>query len=133
MDADQRLALADRDPKGKFLKGHKKSSPGRPKGAINVITRSLREQVLDGLGDIPKLVTNLAAEYPPAAAGLLARLMPPAETADDVGGGGTVTVVITPIKSGTWLPPLEIERRPDPRPPDLRLIISDDDEPNPAA
>jgi hypothetical protein len=76
---------------------------------------------------------ELKKDYPPAAAGLLARLMPPSDAAADDGGGGTVTVVITPIKSGTWLPPLEIERRPDPRPPDLRLIISDDDEPNPAA
>jgi hypothetical protein len=114
-------------------KGTSQAAAGR-KGALGVITRSLREQVLDGFeNDVPGFVRELKKDHPPAAAGLLARLMPTADAADDAGGGGTVTVVITPIKSGTWLPPLEIERRPDPRPPDLRLIISDDDEPNPAA
>jgi hypothetical protein len=120
----ERLALAERDPRGRFVKGHKPSG-GRPKGALGVITRSLREQVLEGLGDIPKFVTDLAAEYPPAAAGLLAKLMPAVETADNV-GGGTVTVNILPVRSGTYIEVFDPHRPREPgrRPPELHLVVN---------
>ena len=89
----ERLALADRNPKGQFVKGHKKSSPGRPVGVLNKITRSLREQVLDGFeNDVPGFVKELKRDFPPAAAALLSKLMPPGETADNVGGGGTTII-----------------------------------------
>ena len=69
-------------------------SGGKPVGAANKITQSLREQVLAGFSDIPAFVKELKRDYPPAAAGLLARLIPPAETAEDTPQGGTVIVNI---------------------------------------
>ena len=37
---------------GRFVKGHKKHpAAGRPPNAVNVITKTLREKVLDGFGD----------------------------------------------------------------------------------
>jgi hypothetical protein len=139
---------ADRDVNGRFLPGHARSSPGRPPGVVNKITKSLREQVLAGFTDVPKFVKELASDYPPAAAGLLARMLPPAETADDVGGGGVVEINILPVRSGTFIlsddealrhPEL---RRVDDKPTDaepghrqvpLRLVTDEPDGADPAA
>jgi hypothetical protein len=103
MDADdklltqtERLALVDRDSGGRFVKGHKKSSPGRPVDAVNKLTRSLREQVLDGIGDIPTFIGELKRDSLPACAGLL----PPAENGDDARQGGTAIVNIYPSRAG---------------------------------
>jgi hypothetical protein len=123
-----RLAAADRDAKGKFIKGHKPSG-GRPKGALGLITKSLREEILDGIGNIPTLIRELKQNSLPACAGLPSKLIPPADEADPI-GGGVVNFVIAPIRSGTWMPRVEIERRPDPRPSGLRLVI---DRADPAA
>jgi hypothetical protein len=135
----ERLALADRNPKGQFVKGHKPSSPGRPKGAVGLFTKSLREQVLDGIGDVPAFVRTLKTEMPGAAAALLSKLIPSADAARDAPGEGgmVLNVTIGPVTSGTWFPPLELERRPDPRPPELRIVggvdATDDEPPGPAA
>jgi hypothetical protein len=143
MDADdkvltqtERLALVDRDSGGRFVKGHKKSSPGRPVGAVNKLTRSLREQVLDGIGDIPTFIGELKRDSLPACAGLPAKLLPPAENGDDARQGGTVIVNILPIKSGTFILPAHIDERDVPA--GLRLVVSNeapviDNEPDPAA
>jgi hypothetical protein len=94
----ERLALADRDPQGRFVKGHKKSSPGRPVGVVNKISRSLRELVLDGFdNDVPGFVRGLKVEMPGAAAALLSKLMPAADVEADPAAGGTVIVNILPI------------------------------------
>jgi hypothetical protein len=46
------------------------------------------------------MLTQLKKEYPPAAAGLLARILPPGEA--EPGAGGTVTVNILSVPSG-WM------------------------------
>ena len=140
----------ERGPDGRYLKGHPPSG-GRPVGAANKITQSLREQVLEGLSDIPAFVKELKRDYyPPAAAGLLARLMPPAENAENTPQGGTVIINILPIRSGTYVGPIDpsFERAVGKRPPELRLVVSNsgleeevaliddtpiDDDPNPPA
>ena len=97
---------AERGPDGRFLKGHT-PIPGahRPKGALNLVTRSLREKILDGFGKdddgITSFVRDLKRDYPPAAAGLLARMLPPADEKPE-GAGGTVIVNILPIASGNF-------------------------------
>jgi hypothetical protein len=91
--------------------------------------------VLEGLGDVPAFVKTLKADYPPAAAGLLAKLMPPSD-AEDAPQGGCVTVVnILPIRSATFVLPDHIDKRDIPA--GLRLVVSndpplDDDPPQPA-
>jgi hypothetical protein len=81
--------------------------------------------VREGLGDVPTFIRGLKKDYPPAAAGLLAKLMPPAETADDTGGGGTVSFTIVPIRSGTFV--LEdIDTAHARVPPGLRLVVAND-------
>ena len=70
-------------------------SPGRPVGAVNKITRSLREQVLDGFekkGGVTTFVQNLAERFPPAAAGLLSKILPPMDDAP-AGSAGVVTAI----------------------------------------
>ena len=96
---------AERGPDGRFLKGHVGCSPGRPVGAVNKITRSLREKILDGFGKdddgITNFVRDLKRDYPPAAAGLLARMLPPADEKPE-GAGGTVIINIQPIARGSF-------------------------------
>jgi hypothetical protein len=118
---NERLALADRDEKGRFLPGHKKSSAGRPVGVVNKISRSLRDQVLEGLGDVPEFIRDLKREVPGAAAALLSKLIPPPTDDADLVAGATVNFVIGPVTSGTFLPPLEIEP-PSIRTPELHVI-----------
>ena len=113
---------ADRDAKGHWLKGHARSSPGRPKGALNVVTKSLRESVLEGLGDVPAFVKTLKADYPPAAAGLLAKLMPPSDAEDAAQGGGVTVINILPIRSGTFVLPDGFD---GPVPRHLKLVVND--------
>jgi hypothetical protein len=96
--------MADRGPDGRFLKGHATSSPGRPVGVVNKITRSLREKILDGFGKedgVTSFVRDLKRDSPGAAAALLARLLPPADEKPE-GAGGTVIVNILPIASGNF-------------------------------
>ena len=79
--------------------------PGRPVGAINKITRSLRRKVLDGFGDedgVTQFVRDLKRDCPAAAAGLLARMIPPGEPGDDA-IAGPVTVNIITIPVGAYL------------------------------
>jgi hypothetical protein len=74
----------DRDENGRFVIGHRQLAPSRA-GKPNKITKALRERVLDGFNDpndpngdgITTFVTELKRDFPPAAAGLLARIMPP--------------------------------------------------------
>jgi hypothetical protein len=97
---------AERGPNGRFLKGHT-PIPGahRPPGALNLVTRSLREKILDGFGKdddgITSFVRDLKRDYPPAAAGLLARMLPPADEKPE-GAGGTVIINIQPIARGSF-------------------------------
>ena len=96
---------AERGPNGRFLKGHT-PIPGahRPKGALNLVTRSLREKILDGFGKedgVTQFVRDLKRDYPPAAAGLLARMLPPADEKPE-GAGGTVIINIQPIARGSF-------------------------------
>ena len=107
----------------RFLKGHKKSSPGRPLGAINRITKSLREQVLDGIGDIPTFIRELKQDSLPACAGLLSKLIPPQPEEADPEVGRVISVTIGPIRSGTYIMPDGFD---GPVPPNLRLVVSDD-------
>ena len=96
--------MGDRGPDGRFLKGHAPSSPGRPVGVVNKITRSLRENILDGFGKedgVTSFVRDLKRDCPGAAAALLARLLPPADEKPE-GAGGTVIVNILPIASGNF-------------------------------
>jgi hypothetical protein len=86
----------------------------------------LREQVLDGFeNDVPGFVKELKRELPPAAAGLLAKLMPPPEIGDDVPQGGTVIVNILPIKSGTFVL-ADIEQAHSRVPRGLKLVVDRD-------
>ena len=94
---------------GKFVKGHKKHpAAGRPPNAVNVITKTLREKVLDGFGDVTEFVSELKTAYPPAAAGLLARMMPPGD-ADENNGGAVVNVSIVSIPPSHFLSGKQIE------------------------
>jgi hypothetical protein len=78
--------------------------------------------VLDGFeNDVPGFVRELKKEYPPEAAGLLAKLMPP-DTADDPEAGRVISVTITPIKSGTWVPARARAAAGSARPPELRIV-----------
>jgi hypothetical protein len=74
--------MAERGPDGRFLIGHKPISPGRPIGAANVLTRTLREKILDGFGGedgVTRFVADLKRDCPAAAALLLSKLLPPVE------------------------------------------------------
>src|SRR3954467_491480 len=86
---------------GRFLKGHP-CLGSRPPGAANKLGRSLRERVLLGIGDVEKFVEHLCLTQPGAAAGLLAKLLPPEpEPESGTGGtGGTVIVNVLPIARG---------------------------------
>jgi hypothetical protein len=126
LTATDRLALADRDSGGRFVKGHKPSG-GRPKGALGVVTRSIREQILDGLGSVEAFVKELKTEQPGAAAALLSKLIPPPPEETDPAAGGCVTVVnILPIRSGTFILPDGFD---GPVPPHLKLVVAADDVP----
>ena len=93
---------------GRFVKGHRKRG-GRKPNVVNRITRSLREQVLDGFADVTQFVQQLKIEHPPAAAGLLARILPPGET--EPGKGGTVTTInIFSVPSGWRVSEADAER-----------------------
>jgi hypothetical protein len=98
---------AERGPDGRFLKGHT-PIPGahRPPGALNLVTRSLRERILDGFGKedgVTQFVRDLKRDYPPAAAGLLARMLPPADEKPEGSGGVVTEVNILSIPYGAYL------------------------------
>ena len=96
-----------RDARGQLANGHAPIPGGhRPKGAVNIITRSLREKVMDGFGEedgVTEFVKELKKEYPPAAAGLLARMMPPAEAGDASTGVFVTQINKVIIPRGMWL------------------------------
>ena len=48
----------------------------------------------------PAFIKSLKEDYPPAAAGLLAKFLPPALEDDDPAAGAVVNVIIQPSKSG---------------------------------
>ena len=101
-----------RDPvTGQLFPGHAPlPGCGRPPGSPNKITRSIREKVLEGFDDpndvdgdgITRFVRELKTEYPPAAAGLLAKMIPSGDAADDAARVPIHTVNIIEIKSGMW-------------------------------
>jgi hypothetical protein len=96
---------AERGPDGRFLKGHT-PIPGahRPKGVVNVITKSLRERILDGFGKddgVTQFVRELKRDCPGAAAVLLARLLPPSDV--EAPQCGPVIINVMPIASGTYV------------------------------
>src|SRR4051812_14219694 len=75
-----------RDSRGRYLIGHGAPGPGRPPGVVNALSRTLREQVLDGFaqdGGVEAFVANLLHESPAAAAALLAKMLPPEPTDAD--------------------------------------------------
>jgi hypothetical protein len=92
------------EPNGRFAKGHE-PIPGahRPKGALNVITKSLREQAIEDLGDIAEFVRELKQSNPAAAAGLLARLMPPGDVPESEGGHRVTQIDVVSIPTGKYL------------------------------
>ena len=97
-----------RDQKGRFAKGHAKlKGSGRPEGAVTVITKTLRERIIDGFeedGGVVNFVKELKKEFPPAAAGLLARMIPPAPEENAAGDGLCVnTIVPVVIPTGCFL------------------------------
>jgi hypothetical protein len=73
---------------GLFVKGHSKKG-GRAPGVPNKITKCIREQVVDGLGNVPKFVKELKQSHPPAAATLLAKMIPSGD-AELMGAGGII-------------------------------------------
>lgn len=99
-----------RDGRGRFLVGHKATpTAGRPPGALNTITRSLREQVLAGFDrrGIEAFVEDLLDTSPPSAAALLTRLLPP-EPVDDSGVAVVESVEIVSIPRGHYLLPADM-------------------------
>ena len=98
----------ERDAQGRYLKG-KPGGPGRPLGALNVVTRSLREQVLDGFSKrgVSAFVEALADESPSAAAGLLARMLP-SDPAPEESTGPGVTVQILTVEPGYFFMPADL-------------------------
>ena len=80
MKQDDDEIKRDRDAKGRFAVGHKPlPNVGRPLGALNKLSKSVRERVIEGFDDpnarddgIADFVRDLKATHPPAAAGLLA-------------------------------------------------------------
>ena len=95
---------SDFDEKGRFAKGNTVAKlGGRPRGALAKLSRSVRDRVLDGIGDVEKFVHELKISHPPAAAGLLARLLPPGD-APDPSAGGTVVIQVLPIARGNFCP-----------------------------
>jgi hypothetical protein len=108
-----------RDPvTGHFLPGNN-LGPGRPPGALNKLTRSLREKVLDGFNDpkckddegVTRFIRKLKNDYPPAAAGVLAKMIPSGDVDDGLAGNGVQTVVIIrPIDNGKFLSRDDIAR-----------------------
>jgi hypothetical protein len=92
--------MAERDASGRFLKGHVGlKGGGRPLGVANKFTQSLRDEVRAGLGDVTTFVKELKQHSPAAAAGLLARLMPP-EGEPESAGFGPVTINILSVSRG---------------------------------
>jgi len=92
------------------LPGHAPApTAGRPKGAIGIITKSLREQILQGFDKrgISGFVEDLLTESPPSAAALLTRLLPP-EANDEEGPGGVTSVTMTCIPRGHYLLPEDL-------------------------
>jgi hypothetical protein len=94
----------ERGPDGRFPSGNKESrGRGRPRGSPNRITKSIRERVLAGFnnpddpsGDgITAFVNELKKDYPPAAAGLLARMLPSGDSETPTGTGGVA--VLQPV------------------------------------
>src|SRR4051794_34428483 len=68
-----------RDNKGRFTNGGAPGRGGRP-GLINVVTRSLREEIMAGFsknGGVEGFVADLLETSPPSAAALLCKLLPP--------------------------------------------------------
>src|SRR4051794_29707117 len=79
----------DRGPDGRWLPGCKAPpGAGRPPGALNRFTKTLREQAIEGLGDITEFVRELKHESPQSAAALLARMLPPPREDEAEGGNG---------------------------------------------
>jgi hypothetical protein len=91
-----------RDQRGRFAKGHQKlEGAGRPKGSANVVTRTLRQQVIDGLADIATFVSELKQNNPVAAAALLARLLPPNDAPEN--GDRVTQIEVVRMPRGKFL------------------------------
>jgi hypothetical protein len=98
----------DRDQRGRFVKGGKPPArAGRPKGSINAVTRTLRQEIEAAFvakGGIQAFVEHLIIEFPAVAAALLSKLLPPVEVEEAIkNAGGTVVVNVMPIQSGTYI------------------------------
>jgi hypothetical protein len=93
--------MAERDDRGRFLPGHPPlPGGGRPPGAVNKLSRSLREEVLDGVGDVAGFVHELKSSHPQACAGLLAKLLPSEPIDESSAAGGTVNFTICAVSVG---------------------------------
>lgn len=99
-----------RDSRGRFLVGHAAPpNAGRPPGAISIVTKDLRRQILEGFGKrgIPEFIEDLLTESPAAAAALLSRLLPP-EANDEEGAAVITDVVVTSIPQGHYVMPEDL-------------------------
>jgi hypothetical protein len=78
----------DRDPAtGRFIKGHKPpAAAGRPIGAVNKLSKSVAEEVREGLADITKIIADLVKNKPESIVPLIKHMMPSGEPDDALGG-----------------------------------------------
>jgi hypothetical protein len=92
--------LAKRRPGGTpFRPGISGNPAGKPRGTLNWVTRDLKAAILQageragGKGGLVSYLTRLAVENSSAYAGLLAKILPHALSADESDGGAGVKVV----------------------------------------
>jgi hypothetical protein len=79
----------------------------------------LRDQVLDGFdNDILGFIRILKVEYPPAAAALIAKLLPPASDERLPEAGRVINFTINSVQSGVHFASDELETQPG-----LHLVI----------
>jgi hypothetical protein len=99
--AERHVSIEMRDSSGRWAPGHGPIG-GRPKGSVGKITKTLRGELVSGFGGargIRRFVRSLVIGHPQAAAGLLARMMPPGGLDLEDGGGGGVEITIAAIPS----------------------------------
>src|SRR4051812_12645717 len=98
-----------RDGRGRFTSGTA-PGPGRPPGLINVVTRSLRQEIMDGFakkGGVEGFVSDLMETSPPSAAALLCKLLQP-EPIDEEGASKFESVIVQAVPQGHYLLPEDL-------------------------